>query len=552
MSDFIWTQESREGTISRFKKLYDNNMIQPAEKLLIFGTDGTYTHIRKGEDFVAILGYCYFPKESIQNTISRILDTFNESTIAELKKQLVGQFIMIIKKDSSIYIFADFWHVRNIFYSKDFKVISSSFSVIEDILGTSVNDLDLNKVVEYVAMRHIFWYPSWVGDKTMHKNIRFLKPFEYLVVDNANLTCRIGDLRYFIDNSKELDINKISSRLLATLKTHIENPRLKEEKIGVTLTGGYDSRLIAAIAANYYKKASFRLALSPQTPGSIQDSKIAQKIAKLCNVPIEICSDELDNLDDQFYVLTEGMSPVENSVITPIIERTGEYALGLGGCFGTELFMPIAKYARIEEYIEAAISAAQKDIPVSEKVWERLRHSLLNEFDDIRKHYILSISNPTDEVRIFQLLSTTFFSSFLLSAYNITGLQLEPYGHFDILEIALKVPAEHFGSKESFRGTNIVQKMAMAKESPRIGKIMTTHCQTLVPLSVLSFPSYLLCYLQHKLIKLTARMRARNNHHKQIIIKDVCYLSDGWDELFLRRIREKYGVNVAIHYGKYE
>lgn len=547
MADFIWMQKNEEMIISRFEKLYGDNILYPVDKLLVCGMDGTYSHILKGDDFITVLGCCYYPNESIQDSISKILESFNEATISDLKKQLVGQFIVIIKKKSSIYIFGDSGEVRNIFYSKDFHLISSSFSVIEDILGTSFHDIDHSKVIEYIAMRHIL-YPVWLGNTTIHVNIRRLRSFEYIVIDTSSLKSRIGEVYFTLDNTKEYDLDNISSNLIANLRTIVENSSFKDRPIGITLTGGYDTRLIAAVALKYYNKALFRLATLQETPGSILDSKIAKKISKTINIELEILSSTMsEDFSEKFYFFSEGLSPLENSVITPIIERTGSYSMGLGGCFGTELFMRLKQYSRIEDYIEEAILKAKTNIQANDSDWIQLRLSMLKEFDNIRKHYILSVPNPTDDVRIFQMLCTAFFSSFMLSAYNINGLQLEPYGHLSILEIALKIPDKKNLIKYRIsRCENFVQKMAMSKICYRIGKIITTHYQPMLPCSILNFPYYLIDYLQYKLNIILNKMKRMNSHRKKVIINDLCYLSNGWDIMFLRRLRDKYNVNLDI------
>lgn len=74
MADFIWVQEIKS-KISRFNKLYGNNILQLIENIKIFGIEGTYAYIPKGDDFITVLGYCCYPGESIKTTI---LEIFNK------------------------------------------------------------------------------------------------------------------------------------------------------------------------------------------------------------------------------------------------------------------------------------------------------------------------------------------------------------------------------------------------------------------------------------------------------------------------------------------
>jgi len=543
VADFIWAKKS-DITKSRFEKLYGDSKLQLTKKLQVFWLNNTYYATKKGKDSITVLGCCYYPGKRIKESLMRILKTFDESMIQDLKKKLVGQFIAIIKKKNLIYIFGDFWHTKNVFYSKNKDIISSSLSVIEENLGTDSKRLDIFKVIEFIAMRHIV-YPGWLGNKTIHKDIKRLRPFEYIVINTTKSTTRIGKLRFYIDNTKENNLNKIASELRSNLRSIIENPEFKDKKVGITLTGGYDTRLITPIAINYYKKALFRLAISKKSQSSLKDLKIAKKIARITATPLEVFSSNMgEKIKKRFSFLTECVCPVKNSVITPIIENTDLYSLGFGGCFGTELFRPLP-YSKVEDFIEESISKAKKHIKADKKVWGQLSHSISKEFKEIKRHYMLSKPNPTDEIRIFSLLSTGFFASFMLSAYNIKGLQLEPYANISILEIALKVPQQHKGKHTNDWNANLVQKMTMLKIDKQIGKIMTTHFQPMLPHTTKSHLSYLLGKSRRKLISLTSRITKKKSQCKEIRIDKIYYLSDGWDRLFLQRLKKKYSITIT-------
>ncbi|MHA1342117.1 MAG: hypothetical protein ACTSO2_19275 [Promethearchaeota archaeon] len=549
MADFIWSQE-KISKISRFDKLYSNNMLQPMVNINIFGIEGTFTHIQKDNNFITVLGFSTFPGESIKNTISEIFNDFDESKISELKKELIGQFIIIVKKGIFIYVFGDVWQIRNIFYSKDFNLISSSFSAIEEVLGTSSKDLDRNKILEFIALKQ-FSYPGWLGNKTLHSKVKFLRPYEYIKIDSSNHDINISKIYFEIDNYKNKDIKKLSSDLINCLKAAIQNPYYRNEMIGVTLTGGFDSRLVAAISANYFKKASFRIATLDNNRNSLKDAKIAKKIANITKIPLKLFNSIPDeDLFRKFYFLSEGLSPLENSVTTPILIKNGSFSLGLGGCFGTEHFKPIDKYSKIDGFIEKSIVKAKRKINTTQEKWEQLRFSIDEEFKEIEKYYKLTNPNDLDIIRIFLLLRTAFFSSFMLAAYNIKGLQLEPYSYFKILEIALRVPEELCTSNGNLKNSFIIQKMAISNEYDNIGKITTTHYQPMLPYKMKTFPYYFYGNLNFYYDRLLSRIR-KSNSKKQLeknirIDNNFNYLSDGWDQLFLKHTYEKYGLKAKI------
>ena len=143
----------------------------------VVGKKGTYQVFRSGEDAVASVGYVSFlGGRSGLDSLSRILESFDESRIGDLKKELVGQYVLLVKKGDGVWLFSDFMGARNVFYSNDGLVVSSSLSRIEDLLHTGPADLDLYKVAEFLAVKHIL-YPAWLGSTTTHKRIKLLYPY---------------------------------------------------------------------------------------------------------------------------------------------------------------------------------------------------------------------------------------------------------------------------------------------------------------------------------------------------------------------------------------
>jgi len=129
--------------------------------------------------------------------------------------------VILIKKGRTIYLFSDFMGSRNIFYSDDSHVVTSSFSKVEDLLQTSSRDLDMYKVLEFLAMRHVL-YPAWMGRSTEHRRIKWLLPYEYLAIDLENSSFRLGSIIYTIDNMKQHDCSLLVDELLSRLNAIIK------------------------------------------------------------------------------------------------------------------------------------------------------------------------------------------------------------------------------------------------------------------------------------------------------------------------------------------
>jgi len=82
-----------------------------------------------------------------------------------------------------------------------------------------------------------------------------LRPFQYIEIDTNSGKVDIKSVQFQLDNRKDNQIDQLAGQFLENLKGTIENPGFQNQPVGLTLTGGYDSRLISAIAAPFYKNS---------------------------------------------------------------------------------------------------------------------------------------------------------------------------------------------------------------------------------------------------------------------------------------------------------
>lgn len=516
--------------------------------VLVSGKKSTYCIVRKNKDVIAAIGYvCHVDSDSTEAALLDILNSFNETQIGNIKKVLIGQYILLIKKNKSIFVFSDFMGVRNIFYSDDGMIITSSYSQAENLLQTSPADLDINKVFEFLAMRHIL-YPTWLGQFTGHKHIKWLLPYEYIVINTENPGFRLGSIVYFINNRKQTDYFQLSNELLNTLKSIIGRNEYKNSVVAASLTGGRDSRLVAAIAAGQYPNIHYRTAVSLQKYNSVRDLKVAKKVARVSGIPLDIYQFQPGRDEERFRQITEGFVPTYNHSITPLIDNSATYSLGFGGAFGTELFVPIP-WSSIDEYIKAGIERANKFLHAEEDFWTSFRESLYSQFRKTKEHYRLIDDDDRDYIRLFNLLDTARYSSFILSAFNNEGYHLEPYGNYAVLDLALRVAPKLWGNHRKLGGNALIQKVAMSALSPRLARIFTySTLRPMLPFSVTSLPLYMLGFTLQAANSLRGKFV---NAKKGLITSNLpggYYASDGWEKQFVDRTNKIYGLefNTSI------
>ncbi|OGD32779.1 MAG: hypothetical protein A2V45_15550 [Candidatus Aminicenantes bacterium RBG_19FT_COMBO_58_17] len=514
---------------------------------MINGKEGTYNVIQDGEDAIISLGYaCWADGSSSRETLIHVLKSFQESQVADLKKNLIGEYTLLVKKGAKICVFSDFAGARNIFYSHDGKTVSSSFSRLEDALQTGESDLDPYKVVEFIAMRHVL-YPAWLGSSTCHRRIKWLLPYEYLMLDAESAAFRIGSVIYSMDNRKQSNGSMLSDELVSILTKIVARKEFAHSKVAVSLTGGHDSRLIAAIAGKEFPGLRFRTAASSVNPNTLRDLKVARKVARIQRVPLEVFRFQPGRDEERFRDLTEWFSPAYNQTIAPLLDAAGTYALGFGGAFGTELFMELP-WKSVDDFLETKVAKAKRTLKMDDGFWKAFRESLQDEFRRTQDHFHLSVGDGRDYIRLFGLINTARYGSFIFSAFNRTSYQIDPYGSYAVLDLALRVTPALWGNHRRLGGNSLVQKAAMKKVNPRAGRPLTyNHFRPMLPLTAGTFPKYLLGCALHIGNVLARRCAGGQKKPKRTRLPGGYYLSDGWEAHYIERINARYGNRSIGH-----
>jgi hypothetical protein len=516
----------------------------PNHQCKILGMKETYNIIQKGEDFIVSIGYVSsIDGSSTQETLSKSFLSFQESQIGELKKTLIGEYILLLKKGPKLFIFSDFMGIRNVFYSQDICVASSSFSRIEEMAKTESADFDSYKFVEFIAMRYVL-YPTWLGSSTYHKRINWLLPYEYLIIDVEKSDFKIGSISFTINNKKQTDVSLLSAELLSILRKIVARKEFKYSNVAATLTGGHDSRLIAALALEEFPNIRFRTAASLKNPRSLMDKKVAVKLARTQKIPHDIFWFEPERDEAKYQDMTEGLSPAYNDIMGPLIEKAGNYSLGFGGAFGTELFMPIP-WESIAAYVQERINTVKIHLHMEDSFWISFRESLYDQFRSLKERFHLSENDDRDYIRLFCLLVTARYGSFILSAFNRFGFQLDSYGNYAVLDLALRVAPTQWGDHKKFVGKNLVQKDAMRKLNARMGSVMAyQHFRPMLPLTLRTCPRYFWGTTIQVAQAFQGRLKNRITRPAFRILPGGQYRTDGWDAIYISRTEKKYGVSL--------
>ena len=186
------------------------------------------------------------------NSDSEIIpNAFNEWGVDFVKK-LSGMFSIAIydKKNRKTYLFRDRIGIKPLYYSNiDAGLIFSS-----EVKGI-INFPGFKKKIDYTALYSYlsFRYPT-NNNNYFFKNIKRLNPGHYLEID-LNLK-KITEHQYWklsinkpkYKKSEKFYLEKLDQLLNDSVKSHLQS----DVPVGVFLSGGLDSSLIAAIATKYH------------------------------------------------------------------------------------------------------------------------------------------------------------------------------------------------------------------------------------------------------------------------------------------------------------
>ena len=208
------------------------------------------------------------------------------------KYDLEGQFSIIRfdKRNHNTDIVTDILGMEQVYYFQNHAqlIISNNIKLIET--ATNCNKIDLTGAAYFLTV-------GWVADKyTLRQNIHLIKGGRHWKWDNHKKT--IIETIYFDPswikiNSREV-LNKKKIKLL--YKNMQKYPIILEEYFNLEcpLTGGIDSRLIAALLIDKNIRATYYTAGNPEH----KDVKIASLIASKFSLPYKLYTIDYDYLFD--------------------------------------------------------------------------------------------------------------------------------------------------------------------------------------------------------------------------------------------------------------
>lgn len=204
--------------------------------------DNTYVN---GSDYCCCVGGLIYNEKTGSDALKDIYETFN-GDIDALRKQILGNYCVAIKKGDKIILFVDKYHVYQVYYQAQEGDLFLS-SDLADVIKWK-NNVDVS---EYDLLLSAF-HCSPIGCDTFIKGIKRLLGREYFEIDPENGTFSIKDIPYYRNRWDYKTIDECAQNIAKTYKEQYKKVQeVFGNDVAINMTGGLDSRTVlgACLAA---------------------------------------------------------------------------------------------------------------------------------------------------------------------------------------------------------------------------------------------------------------------------------------------------------------
>lgn len=267
----------------------------------------------------------------------------------ECLKRLEGMFAFAIydSTERTIFLARDRAGEKPLFYS-----IAGSTLMFASELKSLMKIPTLEPVVDLEAFSHYLTYGFVPGEMCILRGVRKLPAASACLFDarsGAYKVWQYWELPQQISSSASME--ELASRLEELLEASVRRQLVADVPVGVLLSGGLDSSLVAAMAVRASRGPVTTFTVSFPGSGSFDEAQYAREIADFLDtehVELDGSSMDVGSLRELAWQFDEPMadsSMVPTLMVSRLIRQHAKVALGGDG--GDELFGGYASYSRI-------------------------------------------------------------------------------------------------------------------------------------------------------------------------------------------------------------
>ncbi len=417
----------------------------------------------------------HFEMNTEEEVALRLFEFYGKKMVHHIK----GIFALAIYdfKEQKLFLINDRYGIRKVYIYENSEYFIFS-SELKAILASGFVQRNLNEssVIDMLSFHFI------MGDKTFFEDVSLLPRASFWEISSEDV-----DKSQYWDYPRETQLSDKSYQDLMEEGSHhfrqaIHRSLKSDRKIGITLSGGLDSRMLLAHSSELRDDIiSYHFGF-PDWP----ETKIAEKIAKTCNSEFMLFDNRESKLSDAFIkgsIVGDGHYAVEQYIYMPWIElieqsRTNYIFHGIGPDM---LYNP---YTREEDLL----LRKQKFIKLlPELLLEHFVFDTAGNFDGIlnpdwiKKLTHLPKDHFLEEVRKFDPVDVNSFEYYFY--FNNRGRRYVlgtseahrgtieygfPFLDYDFFDFSMKIPPEYRFEKKLYRSIFL-------NDFPELSRIPNAH-----------------------------------------------------------------------------
>jgi len=393
--------------------------------------------------------YSFRGKNLGDNKAETVLSLYEKYGL-DFLKDINGSFVLSIYDGGKLIIAADRLGSKNLLYTTKSDGILYS-SEIKAILA----DKSIETTLNHEAIAEFFTFSFPLDNKTFFEGIKLLPPASILIChQDKMLIKRYWDFKF--DRKKQKDFTTLIKEFEKIMEKAVEIRMADKDKIGIFLSGGLDSRLIAGFAKRIADRTNKELiSFTFGTKGGWQE-KIASKVASELGIEnrfYEIPSDSISKYAEEVVYKGDGHIRIRDAHFISLLSKVkSEVDTVLVGFFCSELFgemlsanvSGVSTKAELVEYLFSKYEVKQTAGHIPE-IFQR--SSLIN-LKRVKENFIKTVNgipfDSYDEIADYWELRQRD-RRYILPLSNYISCYLDvrlPYLDNEVIDFAVNLPLE--------------------------------------------------------------------------------------------------------------
>lgn len=338
----------------------------------------------------------YFKNQKLEVNIGKTILSFYNKSGLDFLKYLNGSYILSIYDNGTLIVANDRIGSKNLFYC----IKSKSLTYSSEIKAIFTNE-EIKPKLNYDAVYELFTFSFPLSTKTYFEDIELLPPGSVLVINqNQFVIEKYYDITFQREKLKEYSLKELLNQFNILMEKTIGKQMEDKEKIGIFLSGGLDSRLIAGFAKRIADKSGKTIiTFTLGSKGGIQEKIVSQIVKKLEleNIFYEIPTDSIAEFSKEIVYKGDGTIRIRDahfySFLRDIRKKVDNALVGL---FCSELFGEVITYdildIRTKKELINYVYKKNITLKINPKLFlknlpldieERLKNNFLSTIEDI-------------------------------------------------------------------------------------------------------------------------------------------------------------------------